>query len=79
VQVIKLFIMQSPPASRHFLALRSKYSPQHPSSNTLSLCSPVVWETKLHTHTKQIKLQLLDFKLYVSRDETEDKRFWIEW
>jgi hypothetical protein len=29
VQVIK-FIMQSSPASRHFLPLRSKYSPQYP-------------------------------------------------
>jgi hypothetical protein len=27
---MKLLIMQSSPASRHFLPLRSKYSPQHP-------------------------------------------------
>jgi len=30
VQVMKLLIMQSPPASHHFLPLRSKYSPQRP-------------------------------------------------
>jgi hypothetical protein len=30
VQSMKLLIMQSSPASRHFLPLRSKYSPQHP-------------------------------------------------
>jgi hypothetical protein len=30
VQVMKLLIMQSSPASRHFLTLRYKYSPQHP-------------------------------------------------
>jgi hypothetical protein len=30
VQVMKLLIMQSSLASRHFLPLRSKYSPQHP-------------------------------------------------
>jgi len=47
VQVTKLLIMQSSPASRHFLPLRSKYSPQHPvlytpSSYDLSL----LWETK---------------------------------
>jgi len=28
---MKLLIMQSSPASRHFLHLRSKYSSQHPS------------------------------------------------
>jgi hypothetical protein len=32
VQVMKLLIMQSSPASRHFLHLRSKYSLQHPVS-----------------------------------------------
>jgi hypothetical protein len=30
VQVVKLLIMQSSSASRHFLPLRFKYSPQHP-------------------------------------------------
>jgi len=30
VQVIKLLIKMSSPGSRHFLPLRSKYSPQHP-------------------------------------------------
>jgi hypothetical protein len=30
LQVTKLLITQSSPASRHFLPLRSKYSPQHP-------------------------------------------------
>jgi hypothetical protein len=27
---MKLLVMQSPPASHHFLPLRSKYPPQHP-------------------------------------------------
>jgi hypothetical protein len=27
---MKLLIMQFPPISRHFVSLRSKYSPQHP-------------------------------------------------
>jgi hypothetical protein len=40
-QLLKLLIMQSSPASRHFLPLRSKYSPQHP---VLKSCSPTdVW------------------------------------
>jgi hypothetical protein len=30
VQVTKLHIMQFSPISRHFISLRSKYSPQHP-------------------------------------------------
>jgi hypothetical protein len=30
VQVMKLLIMQFSPPSRHFISLRSKYSPQHP-------------------------------------------------
>jgi len=29
LQVMKLLIMQSPPAYHHFLPLRSRYSPQH--------------------------------------------------
>jgi hypothetical protein len=31
--------MQFSPATYYFIPLRSKYSPQHPGSNTLSLCS----------------------------------------
>jgi hypothetical protein len=27
---MKLLIMQFPPTSRHFISLRSKYSPQYP-------------------------------------------------
>jgi len=34
-QVMKLLIMQSPTASRHFLPLRLKYSPQHPVHNSI--------------------------------------------
>jgi hypothetical protein len=30
MQVLKLLIMQISPTSRHFISLRSKYSPQHP-------------------------------------------------
>jgi hypothetical protein len=58
VQVMKPLIMQSSPASRHFLSLRSKYSPQRPvlfqlfeiSVNTLgvkSQGSSVSMETRL--------------------------------
>jgi hypothetical protein len=40
-QILKLLIMQSSPASCHFLHLMSKYSPHHPVLNTLNLCSPL--------------------------------------
>jgi len=35
---MKLLIMQSSPASRHFLLLTSKYYPHYPVLNTLNLC-----------------------------------------
>jgi hypothetical protein len=43
VQVKKLYIMQSCPASRHFVPLRSK-------------CSPLLTEAKFHTHKKQVNI-----------------------
>jgi hypothetical protein len=39
VRVMKFLIMQSFPISRHFLSLRSEYSPQYPVSNTLNASS----------------------------------------
>jgi hypothetical protein len=47
--------MQSSPASRHFLPLRSKYSPQHPVL-ILNICSSFMWDTKLNAHTKAGKI-----------------------
>jgi len=35
VEVMKLLILLSSLVSHHFLPLKSKYSPQHPVSNTL--------------------------------------------
>jgi hypothetical protein len=51
IEVTKFLIMQSSPASYHFLPLSSKYSPQHPTSQTPPICVlPLVWKTKFHTH-----------------------------
>jgi hypothetical protein len=36
------------------------------SSNTLSLCSTVMWETKFHAHTKQL-LELWFCELWILR------------
>jgi hypothetical protein len=40
-------MMQSSPASRHFLSLRSKYSPPHPVLKHHQYVLPLVWETYL--------------------------------
>jgi hypothetical protein len=53
VQVMKLLIMQSSPASRHFLPLRSKYSSLSPSQRPSVCVFHLVWETKLHTVMEQ--------------------------
>jgi hypothetical protein len=60
---MKLLIMQSSPASCHFLFLRSKYSPQHPvlkypQCYVLQLAGG----TNFHTHTKQ-QVELYSLKL----------------
>jgi len=41
---MKLLIMLSSSASRYFLPFRSRYSPQHLFSDTLSLCSSIHYE-----------------------------------
>jgi hypothetical protein len=51
IYVMKLFIMQSSPASSHFLPLRSKYFLQHTVLKHSHYVLPLVWETKFHTHT----------------------------
>jgi len=51
--LLKLHIMESSPASCHFLPLRSKYSPQHPVLRHPQSMFFCVWETKFHTYTKQ--------------------------
>jgi len=45
VQVTKFFITQSSPASRHFLLLRSKHSPQHHGLKHPIYVLPLLWET----------------------------------
>jgi hypothetical protein len=55
ILLMKLLIMQFSPSSRHFISLRSKYSPQQTHSVYVP---PLMSETMFHTHTEpQAKLQ----------------------
>jgi len=59
---MKLLIMQSSPASQHFLPLRSKYSPQRPVFEHPQSVLPLVCEIKFHIHTnQQVKLWICIF------------------
>jgi hypothetical protein len=73
---MKLLIIQSSPASRHFLPLRSKCPLQH-SSQTPSICVlPLVWETKFHTQTKQqVKLKLEQMLLALHEGRGDARRW----
>jgi hypothetical protein len=78
---MKLLVMQLSPPSRHSIPLWSKYSPQHPVSNTLSFCSSLNVRGHVshpyRTTGKIIVLYILTFTFFDSK--REDKRFCTEW
>jgi hypothetical protein len=62
VQFMKLLIMQSSPASRHFLPLSNKYSPQHPVIRySQSIRSFLAVKDQVSHSNKQVKLQFCIF------------------
>jgi hypothetical protein len=67
VQITKLLIMQSFPASHHFLSLRSLYPLEHPIfKHPQSL--PLMSEIKFHTHTKEhdnFNLNRAQFRIFI--------------
>jgi hypothetical protein len=81
VQVMKLLIMQFPPASCSFLLLRFSHSPQHTLLKYSSFCILLLmWHIKIHSHPKQrinYVICILSFTFLNRR--WEDKRFWTEW
>jgi hypothetical protein len=85
VQLTKLLIIQFSPTFRHFIPLRSKYSPQHlllkKKKKKPCLCSPLnVRDQVSHqyvTTDKIIGLYVLIFR-FVLDSRREDKRFWTE-
>jgi hypothetical protein len=67
---MKLLIMQFAPISCHFIHLWSKYSLQHPVSNTLSRCSSLNVRDQV-SHPYRTTGEIIVFNFYVF---TQQKR-----
>jgi hypothetical protein len=67
LQVMKLLIMQSSPASRHFLPLRSKYSPWHSVLKHPQSCSSIsVRDQVSYPHKITGKITVLYILIFMS-------------
>jgi hypothetical protein len=81
VQTVELLIMQFPPASHHFIAFRSTYSPNHPilEHTQFVFLSQCDWPcfTPYKTNCKIKVLYILNPRVFDSIQE--DKRFWTTW
>jgi hypothetical protein len=80
VQIMKLLIMQSSPASCHLLPLRSKYSPQRLFSNTHNLFFHSVRDRVSHPYKTTGKIMVLYILILEFLERRwEEKSFWTEW
>jgi hypothetical protein len=69
-----LLIMTFPPATYHFIPVRSKYSPRHPA-----YCLPLMLEAKFHNHTKLQAELICIVLIYVFREQTRKQKLGPEW
>jgi hypothetical protein len=68
---MKLLIMQFHPISRHFISLRSKYSPQHPVlKHPQVFVPPLMSQNKFHTIENHRKYNFVYSTFYVFRQQT---------
>jgi hypothetical protein len=77
LQVMKI-IVQSPPASRHFLPLRTTCFPQHLFSHTLKLCPSLSMRDQV-SHPYEITGKIIILCILISKfleKKQEDRRTW---
>jgi hypothetical protein len=82
VQFMNLLIIQLPPISRHYISLRSKYSPQHPvlkhpQSLFLPYCQRPSF-TPIQNNMQNYTFVYSNLFTFLN-GRREHKRFWTEW
>jgi hypothetical protein len=80
-QITQLLVMQFYPSGRHFIPLRSKYSPQHNVLKTISLCSSLnvrgqVWYP-YKTNQKNYSLVFSNFYDFWQQMRRQNIRNWM--